>query len=42
MRYVLFFLLLAVIGLSSDLGSSERMPVSDLQPIIFAAAFGSH
>ena len=42
MRYVLLLLLLAVIGLSSDLGTAERMPESNLQPIIFAAALGSH
>jgi hypothetical protein len=42
MRYVLLLLLLAVIGLSSDLGGAERAGPVDLQPIIFAAAFGSH
>jgi hypothetical protein len=42
MRYVLLLLLLAVIGLSSDLGPTERAPGTELQPIIFAAALGSH
>jgi hypothetical protein len=43
MRYGLLFLLLfVVVGLSSDLGTSERAESSELQPIIFAAAFGSH
>jgi hypothetical protein len=43
MRYVLFFLLVVVVaGLSSDLGTSERAQSTELQPVIFAAAFGSH
>jgi len=42
MRYVLLLLLLAVVGLSSDLGKTERAGSINLQPIIFAAAFGSH
>ena len=42
MRYVLFVFLLAVIGLSSDLGPTERLQSSPIQPVIFAAAFGSH
>lgn len=42
MRYALLLLLLATIGLSSDLGPSERAPAADMQPIIFAAALGSH
>ena len=42
MRYVLLLLLLAVIGLSSDMGPSERASSTGLQPIIFAAALGSH
>jgi hypothetical protein len=42
MRYVLMLLLLVVVGLSSDLGTSERVQNTELQPIIFAAAFGSH
>ena len=42
MRYVLMLLLLVVVGLSSDLGTSERAPSTEFQPIIFAAAFGSH
>jgi hypothetical protein len=28
--------------LSSDVGTSERAESSELQPIIFAAVFGSH
>ncbi len=42
MRYVLLLFLLAVVGLSTDLGTAERAPTTDLQPIIFAAALGSH
>ena len=42
MRYVLLLLLLVVIGLSSDVGTGERAQASEMQPIIFAAAFGSH
>jgi len=42
MRYVLMFLFLVVLGLSSDLGTSERARSMELQPIIFAAALGSH
>ena len=42
MRYVLLLLLFAVIGLSSDLGTSERAPSAELQPVIFAAALGSN
>jgi len=42
MRYVLMLLLLVVVGLSSDLGPAERAQTSEMQPIIFAAAFGSH
>jgi hypothetical protein len=42
MRYVLLLLLLVVVGLSSDLGTSERAQTMELQPTIFAAAFGSH
>ena len=44
MRYVLLLLLLVVVGLSSDLGQSERAQTetSDIQPVIFAAALGSH
>jgi hypothetical protein len=42
MRYVLILLLLVVVGLSSDLGAGDRAPSSEMQPIIFAAAFGSH
>lgn len=42
MRYVLILLLLVIVGLSSDLGPSERAPGTDLSPVIFAAAFGSH
>ena len=42
MRYVLLLLLLAIVGLSSDLGAAESGPTPDLQPIIFAAALGSH
>jgi hypothetical protein len=42
MRYVLMLLLLAVVGLSSDLGTGERAQSAEMQPIIFAAAFGSN
>lgn len=42
MRYVLLLLLLVVVGLSSDLGPSERAQSTELQPVIFAAALGSH
>jgi hypothetical protein len=43
MRYGLLLLLLfVVLGLSSDLSTSERAQSSELQPIIFAAAFGSN
>ena len=42
MRYVLLLLLLAIVGLSSDVGPSERAPSNGLQPVIFAAALGSH
>jgi len=42
MRYVLMLLLLVVVGLSSDLGASERAQGVELQPTIFAAALGSH
>jgi len=42
MRYVLMLLLLAVVGLSSDMGAGERAQSSEMQPIIFAAAFGSN
>lgn len=41
MRYVLLLLLLAVAGWGSDLGTNERAH-GELQPTIFAAAFGSH
>jgi hypothetical protein len=39
---VLLLLLLVVVGLSSDVGTGERAQASEMQPIIFAAAFGSH
>ncbi|MFW2389782.1 MAG: hypothetical protein ACN4G0_15695 [Polyangiales bacterium] len=42
MRYVLMLLLLVVIGLSSDLGASKSAGVGELQPVLFAAAFGSN
>ncbi len=42
MRYVLFLFVLALIGLSTDLGTTERADDTQLQPVIFAAAFGSH
>ncbi len=42
MRYALMLLLLVVLGLSSDLGTNDRVQDTELQPIIFAAAFGSH
>lgn len=42
MRYVLFFLVLALVGLSTDLGTGERADDMQLQPVIFAAALGSH
>lgn len=44
MRYALLLLLLIVAALGSDLGPSEREPVqvTELQPVIFAAAFGSN
>ena len=42
MRYVLFFVVLALVGLSTDLGMSERHAGTQLQPVIFAAALGSH
>jgi hypothetical protein len=44
MRTVLLLLLLVVVGLSSDLGQGERAhtQASDFQPVIFAAALGSH
>ncbi|MFZ1866324.1 MAG: hypothetical protein WAU39_19050 [Polyangiales bacterium] len=42
MRYVLLLLLLIVVGISSDLGPGDRIQGSELQPVIFAAAFGSH
>jgi len=42
MRYVLLLLLLVVVGLGSDLGTNERAQTGEMQPIIFAAAFGSH
>jgi hypothetical protein len=42
MRYVLLLLLLLVAGVSSDLGANARAETSELQPVIFAAAFGSH
>jgi hypothetical protein len=42
MRYVLLLMLLVIIGLSSDLGPREQSRSADLQPVIFAAAFGSH
>ena len=42
MRYVLMFLFLVVVGLSSDLGMGERAQSMELQPILFAAALGSH
>jgi hypothetical protein len=42
MRYALMFLFLVVVGLSSDLGTGERAQSVELQPILFAAALGSH
>jgi hypothetical protein len=42
MRYVLMLLLLVVIGLSSDLGTSESAGAAEFQPVLFAAAFGSN
>ena len=42
MRYVLMLLLLVVVGLSSDLGTTERAQSAELQPVIFAAVFGSN
>jgi hypothetical protein len=42
MRYGLLLLLLAVVGLSTDLGMAERAQTAELQPVIFAAALGSH
>lgn len=42
MRYVLFFVVLALVGMSTDLGTSERADDTRLQPVIFAAALGSH
>lgn len=42
MRYVLFFVVLALVGLSTDLGAGERADDTQLQPVIFAAVFGSH
>jgi hypothetical protein len=42
MRYVLLLLLLLVAGVSSDVGESKRAETTELQPVIFAAAFGSH
>jgi len=42
MRYALLLLLLVVVGLSTDLGASERAQTTDFQPVIFAAALGSH
>ena len=42
MRFVLFFLVLALVGISTDLGTSERADDMQLQPVIFAAALGSH
>lgn len=42
MRYVLFFVVLALVGLSTDLGTAERADDTQLQPVIFAAILGSH
>jgi hypothetical protein len=42
MRVGLLLLLLVVIRLSTDLGATERAHTTDLQPVIFAAALGSH
>jgi|GEM_PF-2915828 len=42
MRYALLLLLLAVFGLSTDLATRDRAQTDELQPVIFAAAFGSH
>lgn len=42
MRYVLLLLLLLVAGVRSDSGVNARAKTSELQPVIFAAAFGSH
>jgi hypothetical protein len=42
MRVGLLLLLLVVIGLSTDLGVTERAQTTDFQPVIFAAALGSH
>lgn len=43
MRYVLLLLLLILaVGLHSDLGSESAIGGSELPPVIFAAAFGSH
>ncbi|MGD8318225.1 MAG: hypothetical protein PVH21_05265 [Myxococcales bacterium] len=42
MRYVLLLLLLVIMGLRSDLGSRGPIHGSELPPVIFAAAFGSH
>jgi hypothetical protein len=39
---VLLLLLLVVFGLSSDLSTTERAQSTELQPILFAAALGSH
>jgi hypothetical protein len=35
-------MLLVIVGLASDLGPGEQARSVDLQPVIFAAAFGSH
>jgi hypothetical protein len=42
MRYVLLLLLLLIAGVSSDVGESDRVETTELQPVIFAAALGSH
>ena len=39
---LLLLLLLLVANVSSDSGVSARAETSELQPVIFAAAFGSH
>ena len=42
MRYVFLFVVVVLFGLSTDMGTSQRADDTQLQPVIFAAVFGSH
>ena len=41
MRYVFLFVVVVLLGLSTDLGTTKHAVDTQLQPVIFAAVFGS-